>query len=155
MSQVIRQHLLSVFGTKQQKVAAFCKDRVPQSDEQFICECGLPDDPEAARIGMAIRRAVANVGVVDHRFIRADDSYPDTLGVLPLWDSMDWLQFALEVEKELGDWIDLDEWDRVIRSPDYGDQRTWWQRTTRPDPIFVKQLAWAAYHLVQRKAETK
>jgi len=94
--------LRMIFRSAEQKVALFCKDREPQSDEQFLAECGLPADPEAARIALAVRRAVANIGSVDSQFIRADDLYPDQLGMLPFWDSIDMMAYIWELEKQLG-----------------------------------------------------
>src|SRR5206468_3996789 len=88
--------------TSARKVALFCEGRSPEPDERFVAECGPPTDAEAARVAVAVRRAVANIGSVDPAFIRAADLYPDQLGVLPLWDSMDWLAFFMELEKELG-----------------------------------------------------
>jgi hypothetical protein len=86
----------------QRQVAAFCKDRSRQSDDQFLEACELPPDPEAARVALAVRRAVANIGKVDPEFICADDEYPDQLGLLPVWDSMDWTAFTIELENQLG-----------------------------------------------------
>src|SRR5947209_2219558 len=91
-----------VFWSDDRKVAAFCEGRSGQPDDEFIAGCGLPPEPEAARVALAVRRAVAVIGSVDPRFIRADDVYPDQLGVLPLWDSMDWMAFTWELEKQLG-----------------------------------------------------
>ena len=91
-----------VFRTPGQKVAAFCRGRSRQPDNQFIANCGLPPEPEAARVAIAVRRAVGRVGSVDPEFIYADDAYPDQLGVLPLWDSMSWVEFFLALEVELG-----------------------------------------------------
>jgi acyl carrier protein len=62
----------------------------------------LPDGPEAARIAIGVRRAVASVGLVDPLFIRASDRFPEELGALPLWDSMDWMSLVLALEEELG-----------------------------------------------------
>lgn len=85
-----------------QQVAAFCKDRTRQTDEQFVADCGLPNDAEAVRIAIAVRRAVADVGAVDPEFIRADDDYPGSLEALPLWDSMSWYEFEFALEMQLG-----------------------------------------------------
>jgi hypothetical protein len=91
-----------IFKTAHVKVAEFRKGRTRQADEQFVADCGLPAEAEAARVALAVRRAVASVGLIDPQFIRADDVYPDQLGVLPLWDSMDWAAFTMELERELG-----------------------------------------------------
>ena len=88
--------------TDEQRAAAFCQSRSRQSDDEFASACLLPADPEARRVAIAVRRAIARIGKVDPEFIRADDLYPDQLGALPLWDSMDWLAYFMELEHELG-----------------------------------------------------
>jgi hypothetical protein len=84
------------------KVADFCRGRAPRPDDEFLADCGIEPAGEAARVALAVRRAVAWVGVVDPLFVRASDSYPGTLELLPLWDSMDWLSLQLRIEEELG-----------------------------------------------------
>ncbi len=91
-----------IFKTAHAKVADFRAGRSRQPDEQFVAECALPDDPEASRIAVGVRRAVASVGLVDPLFIRASDRFPEELGALPLWDSMDWIALILALEEELG-----------------------------------------------------
>ena len=91
-----------IFRTAHDKVADFRAGRTRQPDEQFIAECELPDNPEALRIALGVRRAVANVGLVNPAFISASDRFPEELGVLPLWDSMDWVSLMLALEEELG-----------------------------------------------------
>jgi hypothetical protein len=103
---MIPEWLRRVIRLPSQKVAAFCKGRSRQSDEQFVVDCALLPDPAVTRVAIAVRRAVAAVGTVDPQFIRADDVYPGTLDVLPLWDSMSWLEFILALEEELGTRID-------------------------------------------------
>ena len=61
----------------------------------------MPEDEDAERVALAVRRAVARVGLVDPLYIRADDRYPDELVVLPLWDSIDWLELIFTIEDEL------------------------------------------------------
>jgi hypothetical protein len=112
-----------------QKVALFCKGRARQSDEQFVADCSLPPGLDAARIAGAVRRAVAVVGTVDPEFIRADDTYPGTLDVLPLWDSMSWYEFVLALEDELGTRIDPG----AVHFPD-------------PERVSVREMAAAVYH---------
>ena len=91
-----------IFKTAHAKVADFRAGRIRQPDEQFVADCSLPDDPEAARVAVGVRRAVASVGLVDPLFIRASDRFPEELGALPLWDSLDWISLILALEEELG-----------------------------------------------------
>ncbi|MBI5758483.1 MAG: hypothetical protein HZA46_08200 [Planctomycetales bacterium] len=76
--------------------------RTRQPDDEFLSDCGVAPGTEATRIALAVRRAVAGIGLVDPLFVRAANSYPGTLELLPLWDSMDWLALGLEMERELG-----------------------------------------------------
>ena len=84
------------------KVERFCEGRIPQSDDDFLRDCEIAPNTEAARIAVAARRAVAETGSVDPLFIRADDNAPGgTLDVLPVWDSMDFLTLIFALEKHL------------------------------------------------------
>ena len=84
------------------KVAAFKKGRERQSDGDFLRDLGITDDGEEREVALAVRRAVANVGLVDPLYIRADDREQDELSVLPVWDNMDWVALVMELEDELG-----------------------------------------------------
>lgn len=61
-----------------------------------------------------MRRAVANVGLIDSQYISVADNYPGTLERLPLWDSMDWVEFMLELEFELGETISDGDGQRIV-----------------------------------------
>ena len=98
----------------EQQIATFCKGRVIQPDDEFVASCGLATDPEAARVALAVRRAVANVGSVESGYIVAADVYPDQLAMLPLWDSMDWVAFMMELEEQLGTRISDQEAERLF-----------------------------------------
>ena len=93
---------LRVFKTAHCKVNDFRRGRTRQPDHEFLADCGVEPGTEMARIALAVRRAVAGIGLVDPLFVRAADSYPGTLELLPLWDSMDWAAFTMELEAELG-----------------------------------------------------
>lgn len=92
-----------VLRTAHDKVDEFRVRRSRQPDPEFLAECDLPDGAEAVRVALAVRRAVGSVGLVDPLFIRASDRFPEELGVLPLWDSLDWMGFVLALEWELED----------------------------------------------------
>lgn len=93
---------LRVFKPAHWKVNDFRQGRTRQPDREFLADCGVEPGTEAARIALAVRRAVAGIGLVDPLFVRVADSYPGTLELLPLWDSMDWLALQLEIRRELG-----------------------------------------------------
>jgi hypothetical protein len=90
------------WGATKEDALAFCAKRSPQPDEQFLADCGLADDPRAARVALAVRRSVAGYGLVDPLFIRAGDRYPEDLVVLPGWDSLDLMAWFWMFEEELG-----------------------------------------------------
>jgi hypothetical protein len=108
--------LFRVFKTAHWKVADFREGRTRQPDHAFLADCGVEPETEAARIAIAVRRAVAGVGLVDPLFVRAGDSYPGTLELLPLWDSMDWFFLQSEIERELGDRMRWQPSENVPRS---------------------------------------
>jgi acyl carrier protein len=83
------------------KVADFTKVRERQSDQEFLRDLNIGNDPPAREVALAVRRAVAIVGQVDPLYIRADDRELHELSVLPLWDSMDWMQLLVALEEEL------------------------------------------------------
>jgi acyl carrier protein len=134
--------LRQVFRTANQKVAAFCEGRSRQADEEFTADCGLPAEPLAARVAVAVRRAVANIGSVDPLFIRAADLYPDQLGVLPLWDSMDWLAYLMELEKELGTRFSEEELWSSGEEP---------KRSRREVSISVREMAASTYRIMKQR----
>ncbi len=88
--------------TNDDKVKRFCEGRQPKSDFEFLQELDLPNDPDAARVGLAARRAVAAVGEVDPLYIFPGDREYEELALLPVWDSMDYLALLLELEDQLG-----------------------------------------------------
>jgi len=81
----------------------FARQRAPQSDTEFVVECQLPEDAEATRVALAVRRSVAKYGMIEASFIRAVDRYPDELIGLSGWDSIDFLGWIFELEHELGE----------------------------------------------------
>jgi acyl carrier protein len=99
---MIFESVRRLFLTPEQKVAEFCEGRSKKPDADFLSGCLLPGDPDDSRVAISVRRAIAKVGKVDPEFIKAEDKYPNDLGKLPMWDSIDWVAFFLELEEELG-----------------------------------------------------
>jgi hypothetical protein len=87
--------------TAQEQAAEFEATRPAQSDEAFLAECALPPTDYARRVALAARRSVASYGMCDSQYIRPGDRYPEQLGMLSGWDSIDFLGFTLELDKEL------------------------------------------------------
>lgn len=81
--------------------AEFAAKRKPLGDEQFVSACRLPSNPLATRVALAVRRSVATYGMIGPEYIYAEDVYPDQLIELSGWDSIDFLSWVLELEKEL------------------------------------------------------
>ena len=94
----------------------FVDGRSPQPDEEFISDCGLPNNPEAARIALAVRRSIAGHGM-NPGYVRASDRYPGRLEALSGWDSPDLVELLLELERELGYDIPAEE---VFQGVDFG-----------------------------------
>ena len=117
----------------QDMVAKFVAGRQPVSDELYLSECGLPDEPLARRVALAVRASVASENSVEPQLIRAADRYPDDLHTLPGWDSLDFIGWVIAFERELG---------LKISSKAFAGVRV---------PFSVRELVWAAHeHLVQR-----
>ncbi len=94
----------------EEKASDFALRFPPQSDAVFLDECGLPADAESTSIALAVRRSVASYGAVTADCVRADHSYPGDLELLSGWDSLDFVGWVLELERELqvpvdGDWF--------------------------------------------------
>ena len=88
--------------TAEEMAIAFATKYPPQSDEEFLEECGSGDDPLAARIALAVRRSVAECGMIDPTHIRASHRYPGELEDLSGWGSPDFLDWVFRLEKDLG-----------------------------------------------------
>jgi acyl carrier protein len=95
--------------TAEEMASAFAATRAPQTDEEFIRECGLADDAEAAALALAVRRSVASYGMVDSQLIRATDRYTEELSALSGWDSPDLLSWWCDLEQELGRRVPAEE----------------------------------------------
>src|SRR5437879_4562457 len=79
--------------------ADFARLHPPQSDAEFLAECGLAAAPAAA---LAVRRSVASYGMVAADHIRPDHTYPGALEELSGWESLDFVAWIMELERELG-----------------------------------------------------
>src|SRR3954454_17356062 len=89
--------------TADEMAADFARTRSPQADADFLAECELPDDAEANRSAIAVRRSVAKYGMIDPTFIRATDRYPEELMALSGWDSIDCRGGVIELDDDLGE----------------------------------------------------
>jgi hypothetical protein len=61
-----------VFKPAHSKVDEFRAGRTRQPDDEFLRECGLEPSTATAEIALAVRRAVAAVGLVDPLFVEED-----------------------------------------------------------------------------------
>ncbi len=84
----------------------FARRGPPQSDADFLAECGLPDNPGVVRLALAVRRSVSSYGAVAPEFIRASHLYPDDLAQLSGWDCLDFVGWVLKLEQELAARVD-------------------------------------------------
>src|SRR5690606_40144572 len=106
--------------------ADFARKHPAQSDAEFVAECGLAHNQAAA---LAVRRSVASYGLVAADHIRPDHDYPGALLELSGWDSLDFLAWIIELEREMG--------------PGTRVERSWFHRL--PSPFTVRDLAWAVH----------
>jgi hypothetical protein len=104
--------------TAQEKAAEFKSIRDPQPDDVFLAECALPPTEYARRVALTVRRSVAEYGMVDPLYIRADDRYPEQLSALSGWDSLDFLDWRIRFERELGLIVPREAW-RTIEGPGF------------------------------------
>jgi len=84
------------------KVRAFTKQRVSQSDEEFLASCNIGDCPLAKKAALGVRQAVGVTGKIDPCYIRASDDWPGSLEALPTWDSLSLFTLGLELERVFG-----------------------------------------------------
>ena len=92
--------LFALHRRKLRGAAAAWGGRTPMPDAEFLRLCEVPDEPFAARAALAARRAIASLATVPPETILPDDSFYHDLRHLPFWDSLDWLGFVFEVEKQ-------------------------------------------------------
>ena len=87
---------------RQRRVLEFLAARSPQADAPFISGCGLPDHPQSERVALAVRASVARSCGVESSYVYADDRFYEELG--PLWgeDSLDFMDFHLDLELRFG-----------------------------------------------------
>jgi hypothetical protein len=88
--------------TAEEMAAEFARQFPEHSDAEFLADCGLPNEPDAQRAALAVRRSVAAYGAVPPNNIYASHSYPRELPALSGWDSLDFVGWILELEEELG-----------------------------------------------------
>ena len=100
--------------TAEEMAADFAATRSPVDDECFVSACGLPDTQLARQVALAVRNSVAQYGMIDPKFILADDVYPDQLVNLSGWDSPDIVDWIMELEKELSCTLTDDEWLQLV-----------------------------------------
>lgn len=94
-------------------IPAFMKGRIAQPDDEFVQRCGLPDHPVARRIAVGTRRIIAKLGEVEPQWVRHDDRFDQELGYLNFWESIDAVEFVMEVEDTFGMTIPDDDYDQI------------------------------------------
>jgi hypothetical protein len=71
-------------------------------DAEFLRACEVPEEPFPVQAALSARRAIASLATVPSETIYPEDSFFNDLRRLPFCDSLDWLGFVLEVEKQSG-----------------------------------------------------
>ena len=105
-----------LWKTAEEKAVEFSSTRVPQKDEEFLEECGIPNNADAKRIALAVRRSVGVYGMVDPSYIRVTDRHPGELSALTGWDSIDFVDWKMRLEEMLGEAIPNEAWN-VLKEP--------------------------------------
>lgn len=91
------------------KAERFQLGRSPQDDAAFVEACGYVAGSGSAALAVTVRRVIGECGAVDPRWIRAEDRWPEDLGGLAFWDSIDYLHFVLSVERSTGSKVGRDD----------------------------------------------
>jgi acyl carrier protein len=94
---------------KTAQATRFQSRRDPQLDDDFISRCGFTPGTKAASLALTVRRVIGECGSVDPSFIHADDRWPEDLGQLDFWDSIDLLHFVFSVEDATEAKLELDD----------------------------------------------
>ena len=71
------------------------------SDRDFLQQCGPFPNELAEEVAVAARRAIAGLATVPSETICPKNSFADDLSDLPYWDSLDWLGFIFETERQM------------------------------------------------------
>jgi acyl carrier protein len=76
--------------------------RPAQSDAQFVAACRMPDAPFAAALALAVRDEVARRARVEPEAVHAADRLPEEWGDLFIRESLDSMEFVMELEGHFG-----------------------------------------------------
>lgn len=106
---------------RQQEIAAFVASRSPQAHGDFIADCRVQDIERGGDLAKAVREAVAHSCGVAPEYIRAADGFSRELYLLWDEDSLDFIQFFMDMEKRLGIAISVRDAERII-TPFSGDR---------------------------------
>jgi len=83
------------YRQKLRRAAEQWSSRPRMSDEEFLKICQIPDDPLKMRVALTARTVIAEFAMVPAR--RLSDDSSRTSGAC--WDSVDWLDILLRIEK--------------------------------------------------------
>jgi acyl carrier protein len=94
---------------KGRQASRFKSGRTLLSDEEFIARCGFEPETTAASLAVVVRRVIGECGSVEPTYIRPDDRWPEDLGKLAFWDSIDLFYFIFSVEEATGRRLNPDD----------------------------------------------
>jgi acyl carrier protein len=83
-------------------MANVSSDRPPESDDEFVARCRLPNVPFARALALEVRREVARRARVPPESVRAADRLPEEWGDLFIRESLDAAEFVMELEQQFG-----------------------------------------------------
>jgi hypothetical protein len=87
---------------KRRQAERFKAGRHPQSDAEFVARCGFEPGSTKAALAVVVRRVIGDCGSVGPAYVRDGDRWPEDLGRLDFWDSIDFLHFVFSVERATG-----------------------------------------------------
>jgi acyl carrier protein len=82
--------------------------RPAQAEADFVAECRMPDAPFAAAFALAVRREVARRAGVPPQAVHAADRLPEEWGDLFIRESLDAVEFVMELEEQFG--VSVPDW---------------------------------------------
>ena len=87
--------------------AAEWTQRQGMDDDEFLRRCAPLANELSKEVALASRRAIASLATVPSETILPGNSFAEDLSALPYWDSLDWLGYHFETERQLQERVRL------------------------------------------------
>lgn len=103
------------------RVISLIDGREPQDLDSFIRECALIPSAQVRLVADAVRKSLAHIAPFSDDKLRASDSFPGSLEVLPGWDSLDFIHWQMMFEDYLGEPAPVEEFGTIGSSFNVAD----------------------------------